>query len=152
MKEINQYVKQVHFHSWGIFFFHWVIFLSQNVAFFLLIKKMLKTCAWHAIYAAFTFCYIAISKKLFKKYHSMQGARTGHRSNATLVTGALTITYTKWPQRGPLEVFWGSFDFFCMDGHRGLLIPVRLCLKVLIVHWIYQFLNRNSANGKRLMI
>jgi hypothetical protein len=55
-----------------------------------------------------------------------QQERTGHRSNATLVAGVFTISYTNCQKRGLLETFWGPFEIFCMDGRRGLLTPVRL--------------------------
>jgi hypothetical protein len=29
--------------------------------------------------------------------------------------------------RGCSEELWGPFEFFCMDGRRGLLIPVCFC-------------------------
>jgi hypothetical protein len=34
--------------------------------------------------------------------------RTGHKSNATLVAGAFTISNTKCQKRGLLETFWGA--------------------------------------------
>jgi hypothetical protein len=52
----------------------------------------------------------------------------GHSSNATLAAGAFLISYSKFQKRGLLEEFWRFFEFFCMDGRRGLLIPVCLCL------------------------
>jgi hypothetical protein len=61
----------------------------------------------------------------YMSYTQRQGL-TGHRSNTTLVAGAFTISHTKCKKK-ELEEFRGPFEFFCMDGRRGLLIPVHLC-------------------------
>jgi hypothetical protein len=79
--------------------------------------------------------------------------RTGHRSNVTLFAGALKISHTKGDQkRGILEEFWGPFDFFCIDGRRGLLIPVCFCLKGISVIFNWELLfyyNTKSAGEKK---
>jgi hypothetical protein len=56
--------------------------------------------------------------------------------NAIMFKGGLAKEemrpWSQWPLQLPIQNykkafwrhFWGPFDFFCMDGRRGLLIPV----------------------------
>jgi hypothetical protein len=62
-----------------------------------------------------------VKKINLKLSHSKKIQPTDHSTNATLVAGAFTISHTKCQKRVFLEEVWGPF---CMDGHRGLLIPV----------------------------
>jgi hypothetical protein len=60
---------------------------------------------------------LIMSFEIISGEHSVQG-RTGHSSYAKLVAGAFTISHTKCQKRGLLKLFFGPFEFFCMDGHR----------------------------------
>jgi hypothetical protein len=51
---------------------------------------------------------------LEKQVTSRMARLTGHRSNATLVAGAFTTSYSKCQKRGLLEAFRGFFDFFVL--------------------------------------
>jgi hypothetical protein len=55
--------------------------------------------------------------------------------NATVVAaGAFTISRTKCQQRSLLKEFEGTFEFFCMDGRRGLLIPPLIPVDFGLLH------------------
>jgi hypothetical protein len=46
--------------------------------------------------------------------------RTGHSSNATLVAGVFIQSPIQNVKKGLLEEFRGPFEFFYMDGRRGI--------------------------------